>query len=117
MTVPISPIIEQFIDQILKESQLDMLDPKFLAEYKVALAEEIEKRIGIETMKMLNNDQLARLDQMLTDKAGLNAEKVTQFFSKEIPEYDKKIATKMLEFKTLFINRAKTQREAAVPKK
>lgn len=104
----LDPLIERFTDQILEEANLTSLPDEFRNQFKLQMAEEIQKRMGILTLQALSDENLKAFDQLMTQEPESTPEVMAQFFKEKIPNYDEFIAGKIIEFKDEFVQKAKS---------
>lgn len=92
--------IEEFIDRIVAEKGFDHKDPEVLAQIKADLMSRLEDRINAMILSNLPGDKLEEFDKLLdtNDEIATN-----EFLKNNIPDAEEKLATVMLEFKSIYL--------------
>lgn len=92
--------LEEFIDRIVAEKGFDTKDPEVLAQIKADLLGRLEDRINAMILSELPQDKLEEFEKMLD--AG-NGEAINNFLKENISDAEQKLATVMLEFKSIYL--------------
>lgn len=95
----------------MAEAGLQNLKEDVKQQYMQRLGEEMEKYIGIETIKALPEKDLDELNTMF-GKQDLKPETLMSFFMKKIPNFDKFLAEVLLRFKDQFLQEIKEPKES-----
>lgn len=90
--------LEQFIDQIITEQKLDDMPADFLAEYKMRLIEEAQKRMGVVAVSKLSPEQIEELNKKV-EETNNDPETIKNYLESHIANFDKIMSEALLEFK------------------
>ncbi len=93
-------IIEDFINRIVTEKGLEHKDPEVLAQIKADLMSRFEDRLNAMILSNLPSDKLEDFNKLLDSK---NDEAINEFLKNNVPDVEEKLATEMLEFKSLYL--------------
>lgn len=97
----VNDIILNFVDELLQEAGFNGSLAKH-TEYKENILGLVQQRLGTEIMKLMSPEQLeAYLDLV---EAKPNAEQLSDFFQKNIPELDQKVQNILAGFKKDFVS-------------
>ncbi|KKP90690.1 MAG: hypothetical protein UR94_C0024G0002 [Parcubacteria group bacterium GW2011_GWA2_36_10] len=97
----VNDMILNFVDELLKEAGFSGSLEKHM-EYKESLLALVQQRLGGEIMKLMNADQLNSYVDLVETKP--NAEQLSDFFDKNIPDLDQKVQGILAGFKKDFVN-------------
>lgn len=97
-------LISQFVEKLIQEAGLDSVPENFRAEYTEKIGSEVQKRIGLVAVKELGPEALDEFAALMDKNP--KPEEVNQFFVKNIPDLEKKIAEAMEEFSDEFLSGA-----------
>lgn len=97
-------LIDKFIEEIIKEAGLENGPKEDLDKYKEDLLGLLQKKLGIEMMKMLSDEQLDKYIKLIEQQP--KADDLFEFFSKNIPDFNNKVTVVLNEFKKEFITSA-----------
>lgn len=92
--------IEEFIDRIVAEKGFDHKDPEVIAQIKADLMSRLEDKINAMILSNLPGDKLEEFDKLLEAN---NEEATDTFLTNNIPDIEEKLATEMLEFKSIYL--------------
>ncbi|MBP9801967.1 hypothetical protein KBC40_00055 [Patescibacteria group bacterium] len=97
----INDIMLNFVDELLQESGFSG-DLGKHTEYKENILSLVQQRLGTEIMKLMSAEQLEAYLDLVESKP--NAEQLSDFFQKNIPELDQKVQAILVSFKKDFLN-------------
>lgn len=97
----INPMLD-YVDKMIDQAGLTDLPEDVRKNYRVKLAEEATKRIGIMAMRELNESNVAAFTQ-LVEKNPSDFDAIMDFFSKNIPEFEQKMSSALADFANEFI--------------
>jgi len=89
--------IKQFVEKIIEEAGLSNMPEEFKEEYKQKMVLEAEKRMGVVTLKHLNESQAKELAQ-ITENNPDDIDKVNDFLEKSIENYKEIMTEALREF-------------------
>ncbi len=89
--------IKQFVEKIIREAGLDNMPEEFKEEYREKMILEAEKRMGIGTLKHLNESQAKELAKIV-EKNSNNPDKINDFLEKNIKNYKELMVEALKEF-------------------
>ena len=102
-------IIKEFTDQLIKEAGFDDMDSAKRAEYQDNLLGLVQKKLGIEMMKMMSDDDIDAYVEFIQTKP--NEEQLYEFFNTKVTGLDEKIVTMLQQFKKEFLTNLETYNE------
>ena len=78
--------IDQFITQLMSDAGLDTLSQNFKDDYRQRLADQAERRMGIEAVKLLDDDGKVAYAELLqkSEEKDPTPEEMVEFFRKNI---------------------------------
>lgn len=94
-------LINTFVTELLKKSELDKVPQDFYNEYLEKIGNEVQKRLGIIAMKELSPDAVDEFGKLVSNEA--KPEALAQFFKKNIPNYEAKVESALKEFADEFL--------------
>ena len=98
--------IDQFIDELIKQAQLDNLPADFQAQFRQSLAEQIDRRIGLIVMENLDEAGLAQFAQLMENESKPDLTKIEAMFADKIPDLSGKIQQGLIELAAEFVSAA-----------
>lgn len=98
--------IKKFVDQIIKESGLDKMPKDFLEEYSEKLTMEAQKRLGLVTVRELNEKQIKEFTK-IAKETEQDSKAVNDFLITNINNFEKKMTIALQDFGKEIINSAK----------
>lgn len=101
------PIIEKYVDEIIEEAALTSLPADFKIQFREKIGEEVQRRIGILTMKELSEKDFKEFDEKIAKKDDVDPNEIALFFREKIPNYELFLAGKLSEFKNEFLEQVK----------
>ncbi len=87
----------KFIEEIIKKAGLDSMPADFLEEYKEKLAQEAQKRLGIESMALLSPEEAEELGKLM-EKSDNDAKAINDYLVSHIDNYQEKMAAALKKF-------------------
>ena len=95
-------LIVKFIEDLIKEVGLEDGSKEDVAKYKDDLMGLLQKKLGIEMMKMLSDEHIDEYIKLIEKKP--KTDELYDFFSQRIPDFNNKVIVVLNEFKKEFIN-------------
>lgn len=99
--------IDKFIDELLKAAEMDKMPEEFKQEYKTNLGFEVQRRLGLVAMGLLDSEAKQEYLNLLTsiedEGRQPEAEEITNFLSTKIPDFEDKMRVALEEFGRDFI--------------
>ena len=104
------PLLESFINDLLVEAHLESMPDDVKEAYTIKVAEAIEKRLGLESLKVLQKKDIQEMNQRMTDGKLADSEAMFAFFQEKISDFDAFLARILLEFRKDFVQSAQQAR-------
>jgi predicted Zn-dependent protease len=98
--------MRKFIEEIIKRAGLDGMPADFLDEYAEKLAEEAQKRIGVESMALLTPEQTEELGKLM-EQSHNDPKPINDYLVSRIEHYQEKMAAVLKQFGDEVIESAK----------
>ena len=89
--------MQQFIDEIMKQSGLKDMPKDFIDEYKEKMTQEAQKRLGLISMKELSAEEIEELNKIIEESSN-DPEKITDYLTGHIENYQEKMTEALKEF-------------------
>ncbi|MFA4873312.1 MAG: hypothetical protein WC659_05250 [Patescibacteria group bacterium] len=101
--------IQQFVAQLMTDAGLDALAPEFKEDYAEQLAAQVERRIGIKAVGMLDfkgKQEYLKFIEKFENKVP-NPEEAHKFFQQHVTDFDTKMQTVLDDFSKEFLSSIK----------
>ncbi len=94
--------ITQFVEELVKEKNLDGLDQEVLSQIKADLNERVENTLNAAIIENLPAEKLEAFEKMLDDNS--SAEATQKFCQENVPNLDQVLAAALLDFRRIYLN-------------
>lgn len=94
-------LIQMFVDDLVAQSGFSNLDPEKSADYKEKLSALVSKKLGIEMMKELREEDMEEYLDLV--EKGAEPEKMYNFFHDKIANLDEKVTEILKKFREQFL--------------
>ena len=91
-------LVTQITKTIIEQAGLSSLPPDKLEEYQERLAVEIQRRIGLISLKMLDEQGRQKMKQWAKSLKQITPEATAKFFQENIVDYEAKLAKYLDQF-------------------
>ena len=106
-----NPMIMQFVQQLMSDAGLDVLDQAFKEDYASELAEQVERHIGIEAVKLLDfkgKQEYLKIMESFGEQEP-DPEQMHAFFLQYVPDFDQKMKNTLVNFSKDFLKSIKKE--------
>ena len=90
-------LVTQIARQIIERAGLTALPPEMAEDYQERLAIEIQRRIGLISLKMLDEDGRKKMEEW-SKTAEPTPEAMVKFFQDNVPDYEARLAEVLEQF-------------------
>ena len=99
-------VISGFIDDTIAAAGFAAAPEDIKKAFRERVELAFSKRLGVESLALLEGDDLVAFQNMLGDKAKATPQMLFQFFDSHIPDFETKVAGIMKEFQAEFVRAA-----------
>lgn len=108
--MPQQEAIIQFIDQLIKDAGLSEMSQDFLDDYKEQLTMELMKRLGLQVLNTLSDEQ--REEALTFMQTNPTPQEIDEFYRKKLPNINEVTKNTLEEFRREYLTKAQTLKSA-----
>lgn len=92
--------LEEFIDKLVEEKGFDTTDPEVITQIKADLLNRFEDLVNVMIINNVPEEMLADFEKVSDSGSD---EEVEAFIKKNVPDFEEKLATEMISFKSMYL--------------